>query len=155
MKAKHGPPDGVCAENRAVSTRELLAELLKSEDIAVFRNKHADCFVDVSFKGYLDELITARGLKRSDIIRASGLTESYGYQIFSGTKRNPSRDKLIALAIGMRLGVAECQKLLRLAGVSELYAKNRRDAVLLFGINKELGVPQMNDLLYELGESTL
>jgi hypothetical protein len=51
--------------------------------------------VDITFEEYMDSLIADKALKRSDIIKASRLSETYAYQFFAGL-RNPSRDKLIA-----------------------------------------------------------
>ncbi len=137
-----------------ISTKELLESLKKASDIREFRKENLSSFVDITFKEYLDDLISSRNIKRSDVIKASGLTETYAYQIFAGIK-NPSRDKLIALALGMRLNLEESQTLLQLAGVNELYAKNRRDSVIIFALEKELGITELNDLLFELEEFTL
>ena len=142
-------------EPKNIITSDLHEELLNAGDIATFRKKYFDSFVDISLKEYLENIIESRSLKRADIVKASGLTETYTYQIFAGIKSNPSRDKLIALAVGMRLSLDECQKFLRLAGVNPLYAKNSRDSVIIFGINKALSVLQLNDMLFEMKEYTL
>ena len=135
-------------------TKELLEALKISKDIRVFREENLSSFVDISLKDYLEDLIASRNLKRSDIIKASGLTEAYAYQIFAGLK-SPSRDKMISLVLGMNLNLEECQKLLRLSGVNELYVKNRRDLVIIFAIVNGLSIPELNDLLFEFNEFTL
>ena len=150
--SKEPAPQG--RREKRANPKELLEELKKAVDIKAFREDHLSSFLDTTFIEYLNSIIAGRNLKRSDIIKASGLTETYAYQIFAGNK-NPSRDKLIALVIGMRLSLEECQKLLQLAGVNELYPKNFRDAVIIFSINKGLGLFELNDLLYEVNEFTL
>ena len=57
-------------------------------------------------------------LKRSQVAKASGLERSYVFQIFKGQK-NPSRNKLIAIAFGMQLTAKETQRLLKIAGYSD------------------------------------
>lgn len=58
-------------------------------------------------------------------MRGSQLDRAYVYQIFSGEK-TPSRDKLIAIAFGMNLSDEETQKMLKLSGNRELYARDQR-----------------------------
>jgi len=96
----------------------------------------------------------ARGYKKSGGISASCLSKTYAYQIFSGVK-NPSRDKLLALAVAMTLTFEECQRLLRLAAVNELYVKNKRDSIIIFGLMRGLNNMELNDLLYEMEEFVL
>ena len=136
------------------STLEILEALKKAEDIAVFTQEYVDSFTDISFKDYLECLLLSREVKKSAVIKASGLSDSYAYQIFQGYT-SPSRDKLLALAIALRTNLEECQKLLKLAGVNELYPKNRRDAIIIFGLERGLSVPQRNDILFDLEEFTL
>ena len=135
-------------------TEEILDALKKSENIKTFTREYVDSFVDVTFKEYLDGLLAAKNIKKSSAIKASGLSDSYAFQIFQGYK-SPSRDKLLVLAVGLGATYDECQRLLKLAGANELYAKNRRDAIIIFGIEKGLSVPELNDLLFELEEFTL
>lgn len=154
VQERNGENSEVWGKGEKPLTNELLELLKETESIEQFANEYVDCFVDITFKDYLNSLIESKGMKKSTVIRASGLSDSYAFQIFQGFK-SPSRDKLLSLAIAMRLSIEECQRLLKLAGVNELYAKNRRDAIILFGLNKGLSVPQTNDLLFDLEEFTL
>ncbi|MCD2492984.1 XRE family transcriptional regulator [Lacrimispora sp. NSJ-141] len=107
-----------------------------------------------SLSGYLEKTLAEKGLEKSSVIQASGLQRNYGYQIFSGT-RGAGRDKLLALCIAMKMTAKEVQKALQLAGLNGLYARVRRDAVLIFAVNKGLSVLDTNELLDEMGESIL
>ncbi|WP_423734817.1 hypothetical protein [Bifidobacterium primatium] len=51
------------------------------------------------------------------------------YDVFAG-KRRPGRDHAIKLAFGLGCDLRETQRLLRLAGVSELWCKQRRDVIV-------------------------
>jgi len=75
------------------------------------------------------------------------MDKNYAYQIFNGNKTHPSRDKMIALAIGMGLNVLETRKLLKIAGACDLYARNPRDSVIIFGLNNRLSLIDTNELL--------
>ena len=59
------------------------------------------------------------------------------------------------LALGMGCTLRETQRLLRLDGVSELWAKNRRDAVIIWCVEHGYSRTQTDDELYRLGEKTL
>ena len=114
-----------------------------------------DSFTEITLKDYLNILIEKHNLKKSVIIKESQLGEPFTRQLFSGIRSKPSRDKVLALAIAMKITLEECQKLLRAAQVNELYPKNRRDAIIIYGLAKKLTVPQVNDILYEMEEFTL
>lgn len=141
-------------QNGKPYTNEILKALRETQDIETFTREYMDSFADVTFKDYLNGLLAAKKMKKAAAIKASGLSDSYAFQIFQGYK-SPSRDKLLALAVGLETSFEECQRLLKLAGVNELYARNRRDAIIIFGLEKGLSVPELNDILFELEEFTL
>ena len=88
------------------------------------------------------------------MVRGSLLNRAYVYQIFSGEKM-PSRDKLIAIAFGLRLSDEETQALLKLSKNRELYARDERDAIILFALQRNKSVLEANELLFELGHKVL
>ena len=87
-------------------------------------------------------------------MRGSLLSRAYVYQIFSGEK-TPSRDKLIATAFGLGLSDEETQTLLKLSKNRELYARDQRDAVILFALQRNQSIFEANNLLFEHGFSVL
>ena len=88
-----------------------------------------------------------KGLKRNDVVSGSFLDRVYVYQIFSG-KKTPSRDKLIAIAFGLGLSADETQKMLKLSGNRELYARDERDVIILFALQRGKNIFETNDLLH-------
>lgn len=141
-------------DNRATITDKLFEKLQEADDISLFAESNTDSFTSITLKDYIQKLLRCHGLKKSQVISESGLNEIYIYQIMAG-KRNPSRDKLLALAIAMKLDIEECQKLLKFGGVNELYPRNRRDAIILFGLKKKLNIFDLNELLFDLDEVIL
>lgn len=133
-------------------TEELLEELLASPDPAQFARKHR--IVEKTLSEHLSALLESRGLARIDVIREAGLNETFGYQIFVG-QRNPSRDKVLQIALAMHLDLRETNRLLRIAGASDLYCKNRRDAIVIFCVDKGYSLRKTDEELYRLGEQTL
>ena len=100
-----------------------------------------------SLPEHLKMLLSQKGLSKADVVRASLLDRSYVYQIFSGEK-TPSRDKLIAIAFGLHLSDDETQKMLKLSGNRELYARDERDAMILFALHHKKSVFDVNELLF-------
>lgn len=134
-------------------TEELLEELLNSPNPDSFFDRHR--LEERRLSDYLNELLETHDLKRSDVIRRSGLDSTYGYQIFVGSKGHPSRDKVLAIALAMGLTIRECDRLLQAAGVSKLYCKDRRDAIIVFCIDRHASLDETNEALYTHGEAII
>lgn len=111
-------------------------------------------FVDTTLSEYLQDLITLKNLKKAEVISRSGLDRVYAYQMLSGTKK-PTRDKLLALAVGMNLIFDEVQQLLKVNGYAQLYPKNKRDSIIIFAIYKGQGILELNDSLLLMGEGVM
>lgn len=135
-------------------TSKLLDELKTCSDFKRFYNENEEYISKKSLSDYLCELLDAHGLKKSEVIKRSELSEVYGYQIFSGV-RIPERKKLLCLAVAMELSLDEIQNLLKSSGYAQLYTKNTFDCVVIFGICKKLSVSDINCLLFDYGEETL
>lgn len=130
------------------STEILKNKLLQSENIEDFIDIHHKNLNTNTFKDYIYALIECKGLRISEALSMAQMSESYGYQLFNG-KRQPSRDKVIQLALGLGLALSETNRLLKLAGKSELYVKEQRDAVFMFALNKKWSLFDVEDLLLD------
>ena len=133
-------------------TEELLNELLSSPDPNSFLLSANPS--RRSLAEYLQQLLDEKGLERSKVVREAGLNDTFGYQIFKGT-RKASRDKVLQLAFAMQLGLRETDRLLQAAGANELYCKNRRDAIIIFAVQKGYTLQKVNKELYRFGEETI
>lgn len=133
-------------------TEELLHELLDAPSPVAFTEHHG--ISHRTLTEYLNELLAQKGLKRAEVVRAAGINETFGYQIFKG-QRNPARDKVLQLALAMGLSLRETNRLLKAAGSNELYCKDRRDAIVLFCIDHGCSLQKTDEELYRFGEKTL
>ncbi|WP_443708293.1 helix-turn-helix domain-containing protein, partial [Ruminococcus bicirculans (ex Wegman et al. 2014)] len=106
-------------------TTQLMEELNGSDDINSFLSNNKDSLDRQDFASYLCELLKKKKMTKIEVIRISQLNQIYGYQIFAGA-RLPSKDKIIAIALAMKLDVDTVQRLLTLAGEAQLYPKNPR-----------------------------
>ena len=136
-------------------TSKLLEELKECSEFTRFYNENSDeLILKKPLSEHLSELVISHGIKKSEAIKRSELSEVYAYQIFSGI-RVPERKKLLSLAVGMELGLDEIQALLKCTGYAPLYAKDPFDCIVIFGICKHLPVAEINYLLFDHGEETL
>lgn len=136
--------------NKEKSTDELMNEIKQTREIDKFIEKNDSEFVSEPLHDILNRLLKEKDLKKSEVVARSSLNRIYGYQIFSG-KRIPSRDKLIALCFGFKFDLEETDKLLKAAGYSPLYARNKRDALIIYAINLNKSIFVVNELLFENG----
>ena len=136
------------------TTHELLHELKQRSSLQDFITENHDAFYSLEFKEYLNELLCQKGLSKAEAISRAGLHQTYAYQIFSG-KKNPSRNKVLALCFGMGLTIEETQRTVTLAGVGALYPKVQRDSVILFALEKGFSLITCNELLFDLQEEML
>lgn len=133
-------------------TEDMLAELLDAPDPRAFIGKPEVGKRDLS--EYLNELLETRGLKRSAVVRAAGINETFGYQIFTGA-RKASRDNLLKLAFALGLDLRETNRLLQAGGANGLYCKNRRDAIIIFSLSHGYSLQKTEEELYRFGEATI
>lgn len=145
---------GENAKEGKKETWKLQMELRRSNSVEEFMEENEDKLVTMSVAEYLNEMLTAYGLEKSDVAKRGGFAGNYPYQIFNG-KKKASRDKLIQIAVGFPLTVEETQQLLLLGNYRELYVKNKRDAYIMFALEKKYDIMQLNDLLFNNKEQIL
>ena len=109
---------------------------------------------DPRFHDYLFQLMEERGTSAKEVIRQSGIERSYFYHILSGAK-NPGRNMVLRIGLCLRTSLKEMNQLLRLAGLSELYSRRRRDAVLIYAVTHQKSMEEANALLQEAQEERL
>ncbi len=137
---------------RELLTEELLDRLISSSDIQSYLDQ--DSISNQTLTVFLETLREANNMKRSVLARESGLNATVVYDIFSGKSR-PGRDHAIMLSIGLNCDLRETQRLLRLAGVSELWCKQRRDAIIIWCIEHGFDLTATDNELQRLGEQPL
>ena len=136
-----------------ISTTELLNRLKKSDDLAKFIEDNKNEFSELSCTELLNEMLVDKKTSLARVAKASGQGD-YVYKVFQG-KRKPSRDIVIAIAVGMELSIDETQLLLRISKLAALDPRDKRDSAILYGLKEQLDINRINDLLFELNEATL
>ena len=135
-------------------TDELMKQLTQNADLEKYIKENEESFVNAPLSDILNRFVKEKKIVKSKALKRAEINEIYGYQIFSG-KRIPSRDKLIALCIGMELDLEETQSVLKCSGFAQLYPKSKRDSIIISGIEKGQSVFEINGLLYEYKEDLI
>lgn len=133
-------------------TDELLKELLDAPSIDTYVDQHD--FIERTLSEYLQQLLEEKHLERARVVRMADLNETYGYQIFTGA-RQPTRNKVLQIAFAMALTLKETNRALTAAGTSALNCKDRRDAIIIFCIDRSCSLQKVNEELYRFGEDTI
>ena len=136
------------------NTTELLRDLKKSARFSDFVRKNENHLRHDDFTRTFTRLLEQQGRSKADIARAAGTSEAYLYQIISG-HRTPSRNRLLCICLGIHTSVDETQALLKQCGHAPLYAREKRDAAILYGIIHGLSLNEVNDSLFESCELSL
>ncbi|MCC8016133.1 MAG: hypothetical protein LIO43_01780 [Clostridiales bacterium] len=94
-------------------TKDLIKELKDYSDFKSFYERNSENIEEISLSEYLQNLIESKNLNKSEIVEKSEMSEVYAYQIISGIRKKPQRNKVLRLAFGMDLELEEVQNLLK------------------------------------------
>ena len=135
-------------------TNNLRQELMETATLDQFLSENQDNFNRDSICELLNRLFQKRRISKATLAKQSGMSEVYLHQVFSG-RRNPSRNRLLCLCFGLNESLEETKELLKQCGFAQLYPKDRRDAIILYGILNGMDLFGVNDKLFAENEETL
>ena len=81
-------------------TNDLRQELMEAGDIDSYLRENQESFATAPVAGLLMEIYEQKNLSKAALARGAGMSEVYLHQVFAG-RRNPSRDRLLCLCIGL------------------------------------------------------
>lgn len=114
--------------------------------------KEEDNLVKMELHEYIQNILKTKGVSSGQLIKNSGLDRTYTYQILSGAKK-PSRDKVLAICFTLKLSFEEIQYLLKATGYPILYARMKRDSIIIFALQHNLTLTDTNEMLFDFGYS--
>ena len=124
-------------------TEELLKTIQSCKNYQDFISESRQELISVRKLGEaFQEILTQKKLKKSDVIRNSGIDRGYAYDILS--------DKVLLLCLGASFSFEEVQTLLKQTGYPMLYARIARDSAIIFAFRHHMSPIDTNELLYEL-----
>ena len=113
-------------------------------------------FVNKTFSDYFKDLLSQNKISQQKVFIDADISEKYGYKLISGEKHTNQRDTLLRLCYAGKLNVEETNRSLILYGMSPLYARNKRDALLIIAFNDRVGdILDLNEYLIKNGEKPL
>lgn len=133
-----------------ISTTQLITLLNQSTPL----ENILEIIPDLDFVSYLETCLEKKGLKKSEVIAQTNMQKNYAYQICNGTKKG-SKDKIIQLALAMRLNLHDTNNLLSLSNNGLLYAKVKKDAILIYALQHHYNLFKTNELLIAHGFDAL
>jgi hypothetical protein len=111
----------------------------------VLKNIYTD-----SFEKHLQKLINKKGLKNSEVYAAANISKQYFSKLLKGQVK-PSKEKMLALAVGLHLNMDETVDFLRIAGYA-LSPISQTDTVVEYFIRKqEYNVLKIDIVLFDYG----
>lgn len=135
-------------------TDNLNTELMSPSPLDSYLKEHSDEFLSADIVELLERFYEGKLISKAELARRAGISEVYLHQVFSG-RRTPSRDRLLCLCVGMGVELEEAQTLLKRAGYAQMYAKFKRDTIIMYGIAHKLDLSEINDKLFTENERTL
>jgi O-acetyl-ADP-ribose deacetylase (regulator of RNase III)/transcriptional regulator with XRE-family HTH domain len=103
-----------------------------------------------SFAKHLQKLINKKGLKNSEVYATANISKQYFSKLLKGQVK-PSKEKVLALAVGLHLNLDETVDFLKLAGYA-LSPISQTDAVVEYFIeNEDYNVLKIDIVLFDYG----
>lgn len=137
-----------------ITTDKLVHKIKEANDVEEFIHANHNAFTSKKLSEHLLALMIEKNVNKSDVVKLSNLSLNYVYQIFNG-RRNPTRDKVIMLAFGFKLDLTETDRLLKVANIHSLYAKDKRDSIILYSLHNKTNVLECNFELEKLNFNIL
>lgn len=142
-------------------TTNKLTEILKKtspEKIDAFFTEYEEEVLekDRPFPTYIRTLVKQKNLHFQEVFLRADISEGYGYKLISGEKHTRQRDTIIKLCLGAACTLNELQRALKIYGMSPLYARFPRDAILISAISSGIyDLTEINKLLQKHGQPLL
>ena len=107
-----------------------------------------------SFEKHLIKLINKKGLKNSEIYTAANMSRQYFSKILNGQVK-PSKEKMLALAVGLRLNMDEATDFMRIAGYAFSPISQTDKVVEYFIVQEIYSVIKIDIVLFDYGLAPL
>lgn len=105
-----------------------------------------------AFYYYMKDVLYEKNIKLKDVYSFAGVSEKYGSKIISQEKHTKDRDLIVRLCIAGHFSLIETNRALKLYGMTELYARDSRDACLIVAINNRIfDMGRIDDMLIKQG----
>lgn len=102
------------------------------------------------FRDHLLRLIKKKGLKNAELYQRADITKALFSKIKNSAEYHPSKETVIALALGLKLTLDEAKRFLQSAGYA-LSDNSKTDIIVKLFLERHIyDVNELNDILYDL-----
>lgn len=134
------------------TTTELEKKLkdTKIKDFKTFENENNNEMLtgNRDFMIYMNDMIKKKKLKKQDVFVNADINFGYGYKLLTQEKTTKRRDVILRICYGAFFTIEETQQALRLYNMNKLYARDKRDALIMACLNERPGaITNVNEIL--------
>ena len=136
------------------TTDKILEQLNGGKPLTEILEENKEAYSDMQIGDYIDMEIKNRRMTKAKVIKNSGVNKRFFFDIIKN-KKIPSRRYIIRIFLALKLDLKDVQWYLRAANYPQLYARDKRDCVIIYCINNNLCVPECNKMLNKIGLENL
>lgn len=137
-------------ERQEKNTDDLKQDLMQTPSLDDFLSSNQDSFRSEPFSKVLQDLFLKCSISKAELSRQAGVSSAYIHQLFAGS-RTPSRDKILCICSALEASLDDTQRMLHSCGHAELYPKDKRDSIIIYGLLHHLPIHRINDDLFDNG----
>ncbi|MBQ6462801.1 MAG: macro domain-containing protein [Pseudobutyrivibrio sp.] len=142
----HGSIAGSTKSNKVVPFSERKSE----QQIPNLEEALKEIYTE-SLGKYIQKIINKKGLKNSQVYSAANISKQYFSKLVKDQVKNPSKEKMLSMAIGLRLNLDEAIDFLSVAGYA-LSPISQTDLIVKYFILKgDYNVIKINYVLFDFG----
>ena len=140
---------------KTTNTLNNVLKRTKPDQVDAFLENHKGELItgEKPFAQYMRMCIRERGMQQQEVFIRADLSEGYGYKIISEEKHTNQRDTILRLCLGANLTLEETQRALKIYGMSPLYSRIPREAVIMVALNN--GITNIADVNAMLKQSNM
>lgn len=135
-------------------TSDLQNDMMKHPNLDQFLAENRENFQNSTVPELLLQMIEKKGIPKAVLAKQAGMSEVYLHQVFAG-RRNPSRNRILCICFGLNATLDETQELLKRCNFAQLYSREKRDAIVIYGLLHGMSLFEVNDKLFDEDEETL
>ena len=120
------------------------------EDIESFYQNHAEELLqgERPFMHYMNERFREKGLQKQDVLLKADIPQGYGYKLLTEEKVTRQRDVILRICYAAMFTIQETQQALEIYRMEKLYAREKRDALIMACFNERPGsIIDLNEML--------
>ena len=141
-------------EEKLTTELDKILENTRPEQLSQYLDRNRSHLADEKrgFYYFMANTLAEKNIRMKDVFSFAGVSESYGSKIISMEKHTRQRDLILRLCIAGHFTLQEINRALKLYGVSELYARDPRDACIIVAVNNRIyDLGRIDELLEEQG----